>query len=72
MRGYENPLKITVFGINYETLWEDMSGFDKPYVYPDDETPWLRKCRKTAVLQGFQNLVKTDLRQIYDKWKFKQ
>ena len=34
---------------------------------PHDETPRLRKCRKIAVLQGFQRPTKTDLRHIYDK-----
>ena len=49
--------------------WKDMRSYAKPSFYPHDEAPWLRKCRKIAVLQGFQNLAKTDLRHIYDKWK---
>ena len=35
--------------------------------FPHDEATRLRKCRKIAVLQGFQDLTKTDLRHIYDK-----
>ena len=65
MRGYENPLKITVFGICYETLWEDMIGFVKPYVYPHDEASRLRKPFIYAGLRGFESVKKGILPTIY-------
>ena len=37
MRGYENPIKFTVFSVSYETLWEDMRSYAKLLIYPHNE-----------------------------------
>ena len=42
MRGYENPIKFTVFSVSYETLWEDMRSYAKLLIYPHNETVRLR------------------------------